>query len=482
LEKRTPKRRPEFAKYKEKTMRIHESFKRQESRGQPQSQPMESSGVSTRENGKESKTNMAYDKAKAIDEQLMERICERENLNQAYRRVVSNGGAPGIDGMKVEELKDWLKTNGKKLQEDLLKGRYKPQAIRSVAIPKSGGGGQRRLGIPTVVDRFVQQGILQILNGGIDRYFDESSYGYRPKRSAHQAVRAAQQYVEEGYGYVAEVDIEKYFDTVNHDMVMGRLAQHVEDKRVLKIVRRYLQAGMWQEGVYEERRQGTTQGGPLSPLLANLLLDDLDKELRRRGHKFCRYADDCNIYLRSKAAAERVLGSVKRYLEEKLKLRVNEQKSQAGKVSKGKFLGYTIRGSGILKASKESVEELKERVRYITRRKRSQELKEVIKEVNEKVRGWRNYFQYDKRKSIYEELDSWIKRRLRSYRLKQKTRYGTIVRWLISLGVERKEAIKLASSGKGWWRLSKTVQLHMSMNNKWFKEQGLVSLAVRKDV
>jgi group II intron reverse transcriptase/maturase len=289
-------------------------------------------------------------------------------------------------------------------------------------------------------------------------------------------VNKAQRYIGEGKVYVVDLDMERYFDTVNHDKVMSCMFERVKDKRVLKLTRRYLQAGMWRHGKYEERRKGTPQGGPLSPLLANLLLDKLDKELRRRGHKFCRYADDCKIYVGSKLASERVLRSITEFIEKELKLRVNREKSKASEVNQSTFLGYTLSREGELKASQTSISRLKGKIRNKTQAWKGKEIEEVIKELNLLIRGWKAYFKYDQRKGIYEKLDGWIKRRLRSYRLKQRKKYGSIVSWLISLGIERIKAIKLACSGKGWWRLSRTPQLHMAMNNVWFVRNGLISL------
>lgn len=412
---------------------------------------------------------------RALEVNLMEAICHRDNLNRAFKRVVRNDGASGVDGMKTSELLGWLKENGQELTSSLRNGSYKPQPVRSIEIPKPSGG-VRLLGIPTVIDRFVQQAMLQVLSSMIDPTFSEHSYGFRPGRGAHLALKQAQSYVEAGHGFVADLDLEKFFDKVNHDIVMSRLARHVSDKHILKIVRRFLQAGMWKHGMHEERREGTHQGGPLSPLLANILLDDLDKELEKRGHKFCRYADDCNIYVRSQAAADRVLTSISRFLKEKLKLKVNEGKSQAARVGHRTFLGYVIRGKGKMSASPESVERLKGRIRKITRRNRGREIESVIYELNQTIRGWSNYFKYDRRTSVYKDLDSWIRRRLRCYRLKQRKRAYSIAKWLMTLGVSEQGSWLIGGSSKGWWRLSKTTQLHMALSNAWFGDLGLLSL------
>ena len=323
----------------------------------------------------------ALNRRRALTSNLMERICERENLNRAYKRVKANKGAPGIDGMTVKELYGWIKEHKEELITELLEGSYEPQPVRMKEIPKPSGG-TRRLGIPTVVDRLVQQAMLQVLEAILDPTFSESSYGFRRGRSAHQAVRRAAEHVAAGRVIVVDFDISKFFDRVNHDVLMARLARHVADKRVLRIVRRFLEAGMMCDGVCIQRQEGTPQGGPLSPLLANLLLDDLDKELERRGHSFCRYADDCNIYVRTQAAGERVMASVVRFLEERLRLRVNPEKSAVGFVEERQFLGYRLLRDGRLGIAPRSVERAKRRIRAITRRNRGISLQEMVKELN----------------------------------------------------------------------------------------------------
>ena len=317
---------------------------------------------------------------------LMERICERENLNRAYKRVKQNRGSAGVDGLSVHDLGPWLAAHREELVRSLLEGSYQPQAVRGVEIPKPGGG-VRQLGIPTVVDRLVQQAILQVLDPLIEPTFSESSYGFRPGRSAHQALRKAQEYVAEGRAVVVDVDLEKFFDRVNHDVLMSRLARRVSDKRLLRIVRRFLEAGMLKQGVCVERHEGTPQGGPLSPLLANLLLDELDQELERRGHRFCRYADDCNIYVQSHASGERVLASVTRFLEERLRLRVNRTKSAVAHVSERKFLGHRLLAGGRLSIAPQSRERAKDRIREITRRNRGVSIQRMVSELNRFCRG-----------------------------------------------------------------------------------------------
>jgi RNA-directed DNA polymerase len=415
---------------------------------------------------------------RALTGNLMERVCERGNLNRAYKRVKANGGVPGIDGMTVGELYGWLREHQEELVGSLLNGSYEPQPVLGKEIGKPGGG-KRRLGIPTVVDRLVQQAILQELAGIVDPTFSESSYGFRRGRNAHQAVKQAAEYVAEGRGIVVDIDLEKFFDQVNHDMLMSRLARHVSDKRLLRIVRRFLEAGMMWQGVCVERYEGTPQGGPLSPMLANLLLDDLDKELERRGHRFCRYADDCNIYVRTQKAGERVMTSVVRFLEEKLQLRVNRGKSAAAAVQERQFLGYRILRDGRLATAPRSLGRAKKRIRQITRRNRGISLERMIGELNSYLTGWVTYFRYAACKSHLRRLDEWIRRKLRCIRLKQRKRTKSIADFLRSLGVPERSAWLLALSGKGWWRKSGTPQANQAMSIAWFRAQGLVSLSER---
>jgi RNA-directed DNA polymerase len=420
----------------------------------------------------------ALNRERALTSDLMERICGRENLNRAYKRVKANKGAPGIDGMTVKELYGWLKEHKGGLMASLLDGNYEPSPVLGKEIDKPGGG-KRLLGIPTVVDRLVQQAILQVLEGIVDPVFSESSYGFRRGRNAHQALKQAAKYVEGGRAIVVDIDVERFFDRVNHDMVMARLARHVSDKRLLHVVRRFLEAGVMWDGVRNERHEGTPQGGPLSPLLANLLLDDLDKELERRGHRFCRYADDCNIYVRTQEAGERVMASVTRFLEGKLKLRVNREKSAAALVQERQFLGYRILWDGWLAIAPRSLERAKRRIREITRRSRGISLERMIGELNSYLMGWVTYFRYAACKRHLRRLDEWIRRKLRCVRLKQRKRAKPIADFLQSLGVPEWNAWILALSGKGWWRKSGTPQAHQAMSIAWFRAQGLVSLAER---
>jgi RNA-directed DNA polymerase len=408
----------------------------------------------------------------------MERICEPAKLNRAYKRVKSNRGSPGIDGMTVAELAPWLKAHGEELVRSLLEGSYEPEPVRGVEIPKPGGG-VRQLGIPTVKCRFVQQAILQVLDPLLDPTFSESSYGFRPGRSAHQAVRKASEYVAEGRLIVVDLDLEKFFDRVNHDVLMGRLARRIADKRLLRIVRRLLEAGIMKDGVVIERFEGTPQGGPLSPLLANLLLDELDKELENRGHRFCRYADDCNIYVKTKAAGERVMASVTRFLEERLRLRVNRTKSAVAYVEERKFLGYRLLAGGKLAIAAESLARAKDRIREITRRSKGVSLSRMISELNSYVTGWVTYFRYASAKKHLTGMDEWMRRKLRCVRLKQRKRGRSVSSFLRSLGVPRERARILGVSGRGWWRMAGSPPAAEAMTLQWFKEQGLVSLTER---
>jgi RNA-directed DNA polymerase len=420
----------------------------------------------------------ASSRERALTSNLMEKVCERENLNRAYKRVRANKGAPGIDGKTVEELYGWIKENKEELIASLLDGSYEPREVKGVKIPKASGG-TRELGIPTVVDRLVQQAILQVMDPILDPTFSESSYGFRRGRNAHQALTRAAEYVEEGREVVVDFDIAKFFDRVNHDVLMARVARHVGDKRLLRIIRRFLEAGVMRNGVCIRRYEGTPQGGPLSPLLANLLLDDLDKELEYRGHRFCRYADDCNIYVRTVRAGERVMVSVERFLEERLRLRVNPEKSAVAYVEERQFLGYRLLRGGRLGIAPHSLAKAQRRIRAITRRNRGISLKRMIRELNAFVTGWVTYFRYAACKTMLRRLDEWIRRKLRCVRLKQCKRPKTIATFLRQQGVPGWSARQLAGSGCGWWRKASTPQAHQAMSIAWFRAQGLTSLSER---
>jgi len=429
----------------------------------------------------------AKERQRALTARLMEQVCEAENLNRAYARVKANKGSPGVDGMSVKQLGGWIRLHKHELIASLLDGSYQPQPVRGVQIPKPGGKGMRQLGIPTVVDRLVQQAIGQVLETILDPTFSASSYGFRPGRSAHDALAKAKEYVAEGRVIVVDIDLEKFFDKVNHDILMARLGRWVGDKRMLRIIGRFLRAGLMQNGVCASRDEGTPQGGPLSPLLANLLLDDLDKELEKRGHRFCRYADDCNIYVQSKAAGERVLSSVTQFLERKLRLRVNRDKSAVAFVLERKFLGHRLlpglrraqSSRGKLGIAPQSLARAKERLRRLTGRSRGVSLEQVIGEINEFVVGWVTFFRHAACKTHLLEMDQWLRRRLRCLRLKQCKRTKTIAAFLQRLGVPKDRAWVGASSGKGWWRCADTPPVHEGMNRAWFVSLGLVSLTER---
>ena len=405
----------------------------------------------------------------------MEQICERANMNRAYRKVKANKGAAGVDGISIERLPTYIREHKEEFLVELLDGSYQPELVRGVQIPKPDGS-KRQLGIPTVLDRVIQQAILQILEPIYEPKFSNSSYGFRPNRSAQMALRQAREYLRDGYKYVVDMDLEKFFDRVNHDILMERLSRNISDKRLLRIIRRYLEAGLLQNGIFEERKLGMPQGGNLSPLLSNIMLDELDKELERRGHKFCRYADDCNIYVKSQEAGERVLKSITEFLGIRLKLKVNETKSAVSHVTKRKFLGYSFRRDSELKVANQSLVKFKNRIRELTSRNRGRKLEHVIKELNQYLNGWISYFRLSANISVFNGLDSWIRRRLRCYRLKQRKRTYSVYKFLVELGVSVQNAWKLAKSSKGWWRLSLNPNIHTAMSNVWFDRSGLVSL------
>ena len=415
------------------------------------------------------------DRERALTQDLMERVSSLANLKGAVRKVIRNKGSAGADGMTVHDLKGWYPGNWETLQGQLRTGEYRPKPVKGVEIPKPGGG-VRQLGIPTVIDRVVQQALLQVLEPFLDPTFSESSFGFRPGRNAHQALQQAGSYVREGRCIVVDIDLEKFFDRVNHDILMARVARRVGDKRILRLIRRFLEAGMMREGVCVEREEGTPpQGGPLSPLLANLLLDDLDKELEKRGHCFCRYADDCNIYVRTKVAGERVMASVTEFLERKLKLRVNREKSAVAYMEERKFLGYRLLSGGRLGIAPKSLKRAKDRIRDITRRNRGNvKVREMIEELNNFLGGWITYFRLAEGKGHLERLGEWMRRKLRCVILKRLKRTKTIADFLIKPGVSQLEALKLAASGKGWWRKAGSPPSQYAMTKEWFAKQKLI--------
>jgi len=428
----------------------------------------------------EQQTSTALSKSENLATDLMEKVCQPANLNRAYKRVKSNKGSPGIDGMSVDELGPWIREHKEQLIESLLNASYQPKPVKEVEIPKPGKhNGTRKLGIPCVVDRLVQQAVHQVLEPIFDPNFSESSYGFRPGRKAHDAIQKASEYIRDGNVHVVDMDLEKFFDRVNHDILMSRVARRVGDKRLLKIIRSFLNAGIMRNGVCMERHEGTPQGGPLSPLLSNILLDELDKELERRGHKFCRYADDQNIYVRSRRAGERVYRSVKQFLEGKLKLKVNDQKSAVALTQERKFLGFRIQTNGRISVAPETIQRAKDKIRRLSWRNRGRSVELVIEELNEYLRGWLNYYRLSESRSLWRDLDSWIRRKLRCYKLKQKKQCSTIRKYLMSLGVSEVEARQLGSSGKGWWCLSRTRAVHRALDVRWFENQKLISLEKR---
>ena len=408
----------------------------------------------------------------------MEAIVERENLRKALERVKRNKGAPGLDGTSVEDLVPYLKEHWPTIRAQLLDGSYQPQPVRRVEIPKASGG-TRPLGIPTVLDRFIQQAVMQVLQADWDRTFSEASFGFRPKRSAHQAVARAQEYIASGHAVVVDIDLEKFFDRVNHDILMGLVAKRVTDKRILKLIRGFLTAGVLAEGLVSPTEEGTPQGGPLSPLLSNLMLDVLDKELEKRGHRFVRYADDCNIYVRSQRAGERVMASIEQFLTKRLRLKVNKAKSAVAKPSVRKFLGFSFTGGRQprRRIAPQAIDRLKAKVRDLTRRTGGQSLSQVAKELSCYLVGWRAYFGFCETPSVLRELDQWIRRRLRAIAWKQWKRGRTRFARLRRRGVGRDLAAQTAGSPHGPWRLSKSPALHIALPNAFFASLGLATLA-----
>jgi len=424
----------------------------------------------------ESQVNQAGQQERALtNHNLMQVICSMSNIRRAYKQVKQNKGVAGIDQMAVKEFADWFKDEGENLIKSLETGQYVPTAVKLVEIPKPNGG-TRMLGIPTVKDRIIQQAIAQVLSQIYDPMFSPHSYGFRAKRNAHQGLKKASDYVEEGRNKVVDIDLKTFFDLVNHDRLMYVLSTKIGDKILLKLIRRYLQIGMMQGGIVSQRLEGTPQGSPLSPLLSNIVLDELDKELERRGHKFVRYADDCNIFVHSQVAGERVLHSVSYFIENKLKLVVNKDKSKACDVNQTKFLGYTIQKGGYLTISKQNQERLKEKIRLITKRNRGRSLEQIISELNPMLRGWLQYFQYAKCSRLMQTLGEWLRRKLRCYRIKQCKRVFTLQQFLEKLGVKKWSAWLIAKSGKGLWRKSASPQVQQALNNNWFEEQGLYNL------
>jgi RNA-directed DNA polymerase len=405
-------------------------------------------------------------------DRLMESICDLENLNTAMAKVIANGGAPGVDGMRVKELEKYLERHRDRIIGELLAGTYQPQPVQRVEIPKPDGG-VRKLGIPTAVDRVIQQAILLVLSPQWDDTFSEHSFGFRPGRSAHDAVAQAQTYLEEGYTWVVDMDLEKFFDRVNHDVLMSRVARRVQDKRLLKLIRAFLNSGVMIDGLAEATPEGTPQGGPLSPLLSNLLLDDLDRELASRGLRFARYADDCNIYVKSQRAGERVLQSVTRWLATKLRLQVNQSKSAVDRPWNRKFLGFTFTTQRKRSIASASRVKFKKRIRELTKRNRGSSLVHVVRELRSYLLGWRGYFGFCQTRSVLRDFDSWIHRRLRSYAWKQwktgQRRFAELRR----LGVGKDLAAQTAGSRKRYWHISRSPALNIALPRAYLIGLGL---------
>jgi RNA-directed DNA polymerase len=430
--------------------------------------------------GSESRPARRAPERPASAEQLMEEVCERDNLKQALQRVRANKGSAGIDGMTVEDLPTHLKARWPEIRDQLLAGTYRPQPVRRVEIPKPDGG-MRALGIPTALDRFIQQALLQVLQRQWDATFSEHSYGFRPRRSAHQAVACAQRYIAEGYGWVVDLDLEKFFDRVNHDILMGRVAKRIADTRVLTLIRAYLNAGVMENGLVSPTDEGTPQGGPLSPLLSNLLLDDLDRELEGRGHRFVRYADDCNIYVRSERAGQRVLEGVITFLTRRLRLRVNQAKSAVARPATRKFLGFSFTSGPHPKRriAPKAITRFKARVRRLTRRTRGVSLPQMVTELATYQRGWRSYFAFCETPTILRDLDSWVHRRLRCVVWKQWKRGPRRFAHLRRLGIGKDLAAHTAGSPHGPWHISRSPALSFALPGAYFDSLGLPRLAAR---
>jgi group II intron reverse transcriptase/maturase len=414
---------------------------------------------------------------RALAGELIGIVCSHGNLTRAFKQVKRNKGAAGIDQVPIRDFAGWFSHEGETLVNQLLQGQYFPSPVRSVTIPKSNGG-ERMLGIPTVKDRVIQQAIQQVLTPIYEQNFSDHSYGFRPKRNAHQALQKASCYVAEGWNIVVDMDMKSFFDEVNHDRLMQQLSEKIKDKALLLLIRRYLQSGVMVGGVSTVRLKGTPQGSPLSPLLSNIVLDELDKELERRGHRFVRYADDFSIFVRSQRASERVKESISLYLTERLKLKVNQEKSICCQSNETKFLGYTILKEGTLVVATSSEKRLKNKVRLITKRNRGKSLIQVISELNPILRGWLNYFKYASCKRLLRNLDAWIRRKLRCYRLKQCKKTIAMQRFLKSQGVATWQSWILSLSGVGWWRKSSCPQAHQAMNLDWFEQSGLYNMSI----
>src|SRR3989441_7885595 len=413
----------------------------------------------------------------ASTNRLMEEICERGNLKQALWQVKANKGSAGVDGMTVGGISDYLKQHWPAIREQLLSGTYEPKPVRRVEIPKPDGG-VRKLGIPTLLDRFIQQAVMQVLQRRWDRTFSDHSYGFRPGRSAHQAVAQAQQYIAEGHGWCVDLDLEKFFDRVNHDKLMGQIAKRVEDKRLLKLIRAFLNAGVMENGLVSPSVEGTPQGGPLSPLLSNLVLDEFDRELERRGLRFARYADDCNIYVRSERAGQRVMKSIARFITTKLKLKVNDKKSAVVRPQERKFLGFSFTDGPVIRRriAPKAIERFKQRIREITRQAKGVSLETTMAKLAPYMRGWRGYFGFCETPDMLINLTRWVRLRLRAAMWRQWKTQRRRRAMLIQLGVRGILAGNTAASGRGPWHLAHSKALNVGLSNAYFLSRGLPSL------
>jgi RNA-directed DNA polymerase len=410
---------------------------------------------------------------------LFEKVLDRENLNLAYKRVKKNGGSHGVDGMKVEGLLPYLKQHGENLKQSLLDGKYRPLPVRRVEIPKPDGG-IRLLGIPTAVDRMIQQALSQVLSPIFEIEFSNYSYGFRPGRNAHQAIEQAQRYINEGYNVVVDLDLEKFFDRVNHDKLMYLLAKRISDKRILKLIRAYLESGVMLGGLVSPTSEGTPQGGPLSPLLSNVMLHELDKELERRGHRFCRYADDCNIYVKSKKSGNRVMNSISQFIEKRLKLKVNRAKSAVDYPTKRKFLGfsfYYLKGIARIRVHPKSLKRLKARLKELTGRSIGISMEARVAKLNQTIQGWVNYYILADMHSNCQTTDEWLRRRLRMCYWKQWKKIGARLDNLVRLGVPRSKAWEFANTRKGYWHIANSHILSTSLTNDYFRILGLAGLS-----
>ncbi|KTD86723.1 group II intron reverse transcriptase/maturase [Paenibacillus etheri] len=412
---------------------------------------------------------------------MLEQLLSRENLLQALKRVEANKGSHGVDGMSVKSLREHIVQNWQTLRQAIEEGTYEPSPVRRVEIPKPGGGGVRLLGIPTVTDRMIQQAIVQVLTPLFDPEFSDHTYGFRPRRRGHEAVRKAREFMKEGYRYVVDLDLEKFFDRVNHDRLMMKISAKVKDKKVLLLIRKYLQSGVMENGLVKPTTEGTPQGGPLSPLLSNIVLDELDKELEKRGHRFVRYADDCNIYVKTPRAGERVKASITVFIETRLKLKVNQAKNAVDRPWRRKFLGFSFSHDKEPKVriAKQSLQRAKTRIREITSRKKAMRMEERIQELNRYLMGWQGYFSLADTPSVFKRMDMWIRRRLRMCLWKQWKNPRTKVKRLISLGVPKDIAYEWGNTRKGYWRIAGSPILQRALNNQYWESNGLKSVLDR---